>query len=501
MAEVRIFDQDGTPRAVLEDATAEVTVELGGLGGGTLSVPAHSAKLRDDPTLLDDGNLVEVRDGAVTTTWVIDGAPERTFLEDGQPLGEPVQVTLAGALALLSRAAVDAENGMSERAADLRPFGPARAGYDDSAWVAPASGGTVVAPDFPRDTTYPTGWDLDDGAEYIHPVSDGSATVDPGRGLLRAEFTVATATELTVQVTADDELPTLWVAGRQPFAPILGLHQWKRTFTETIPGVAAGTYAVFAVVNNLDRPAGLLNIAHLLLSIGDADGNVLLSTDTATWKAFPTYPIVTMPGETAGVILEVLTGEAQTRGSLPAELQLGFTATQDSGGVAWAHETAWSWRVRQDSLLSVLIDLMSLVTIEHAAITITDTGPRLDVWQSYGTDLSAGAAPVRLLAGQAVERASEGRQPPGANDIWTRTAGGWTHHDDTDAQLEHGVIEGGDVVGVASAPENYGQAGTSTLRRTSPRPRQRITVADTDQVAAGRDWWIGDTVVVERVAW
>lgn len=495
--ELRSYELDGTPLAVLVDAAITWEQELGELGTATLTVPATSrtvdAQIR--PGLL----VVHTTARGYQTVWYIVSKPRRAFVQSGSPVGADRVRTMVGAVGMLDRASIDPDGAdMSEFAPDYRPVGPARVGFDDSDWVAAVSAGPKFAPIFDRDPGHPEGWEVGDDAEYIHPVSDGTdgTDVNAGRGLLRTEFELSDVTEVTVQYTGDDEILELWFAGR-PLETVNGLYQWKRTWTQTLV-LSAGTHAIYAVVNNLARTNASDNVSHLLLGVVDSFRGAVVKTDT-TWAAWPTFPTVIVPGENPGIIMELFGSEAKDRGSLPATLEFNWTASEDSAAAAWAHETAWHWKVRIDKVLTVFRDLQWLCSIDHATVTMGPTGPVLNLVQELGTDRTVGDAPVTLVPG--VTDADYEEEPPGVNDPWYRTASGWSHHPDVDAQTQYGLIEGGDTIGVASMPESVaGAAGETITGNVSKRPRVGLTVHDTDRTRFGRDWDLGDTVIVPTPA-
>lgn len=483
---VRLYGPDGTDLGELV-AHVEGTIELGD------PVTQATMTVYDDRPVAD-GQLVEVTYAGTVTTWMIDGQDETAFVKVGRLGGDPRKFTLVGGAALLRRSAVDAEGGMSRDAAHLRPVGPARYGYDDSGWVAPASSGTQANPITEAGRLQPDGWEMPGDTVRIHPVSDGIDYVDPGIGLLRTEFTITADTDLTVQLTSDGQIEDpIWIAGRQPFGPITGRMQWHRTFTETFR-LIAGNYAVFVATRNI------IGSAHFLLAAKTAAGTLVLQTNTATWRAWPEYPVTVMPGETAGIILDLFIGEGIDRDEIPGSLDTAFTATTDSGDQPWTYELQWAYEVRVTTVLDVLRQLIEQVALDHADLVLSDTVPRvpqLRVWQDYGTDRTAGPAAVRWERDGEVVEATADRAAPQPNDVWTLTPAGWVRHRDLAAQDRDGIIAGGLTAGRASSPEAFAVPGLAQLGDQAEPRRRRYTIRDTDRCRAGRDWWVGDTVAAD----
>ena len=610
MAEVRIFELDGTARAVLQDArNVDWSVELQGLGRGSFDVARRSAKVAAEPDMLEDRKVVRIVDGHVTSWWLIDGEQPGPLVSD-RVAGGDRRPQLIGLTAILAGCRVEAERGMERDAPDERIFGPASRDYDASDWPRVAHAGrqfdNTVGGAPGRSADWPAGW-VDRYAYYIHPTDAGGPVV-PGKALMRIVFETVEDLDAIIEGTADDELIGLWIDQRPYISPLRGPGRWVSTYRDRLALDTADDHVAYAIVNNLLRPYGN-SPSHLLFSMakalnagwfvdpedmavatdevqritvtatggtvtltfeGETSGAIALPTSASAleaaltglphvgadglqvveasagvydvtfdgpsvrarnveqiqvtdnlatggtvtvatttegdapnvilrshpgWSGYGVFPVVTMPGMTAGQILRLLIEEAAARGALPADTVISWTDTVDSDGVPWPREVQWTWPVVTTSILSVARELAGLDAMEDLDVVLDGDHLRVDAWATRGSDLSGGDAPVRLIPGLNVLEATYQRQAPGPNDLWIRTREGWTHVDDDALVAAYGPIESGYHEGHAETVEDAGTPGAAAAANGAPVHQYEVTVVDVDQVAAGRDYDRGDWVL------
>lgn len=193
-------------------------------------------------------------------------------------------------------------------------------------------------------TTKPDGWPTGSGAEWI---SATGATDETEGKFFRAWVTITgTAPRLTTWWLSSDESATLWIGGER-IIETNSVETGKTEFSKHSMVLYPGTYAVGVYTATHFSKGGdgidpILVAGAVVDSEGDPSSWIAHSNDT-NWVACRRDnepPDDVPPGPNVGAILRYMVDEAKERNtSCWDAISYGFTAANDSYGVAWGDIT------------------------------------------------------------------------------------------------------------------------------------------------------------------
>jgi hypothetical protein len=372
----KVYDEDDTTllASLTHDRNRKWKDTLSEVGTWSLDLLARDTEAA---YLLPDRIVRFELDGVVRYGGVI-AQPDRKSIDQAEEVGELLNVTGAGLLAVLDRAIVYPELGVGRLSSSQRYFTFAASAFDDSAWTAAVQikrqGDTTVA-QWVGSTGAPSpdGWP-DPNAWWIWSRAQTGATPPQpvGASYFRKSFTLAAQTPVSIYITADDGYE-LYLDGDLVNSE-LAAFMWANT-TRIDVLLSAGTHELAIAGTNIDRPSTeSTNVAGILCSVmqatqgGDSVGSVIVHTDSS-WKCSD-YP-TTAPTMTAGTILKTLIDEAQARGALTG-LSYDFTGSHDSAGNAWTVAVDVNYQVGM-SYLDVVRNLAGVaidVRVDPATLTL-----------------------------------------------------------------------------------------------------------------------------------
>lgn len=492
----------GQPGRTLLDGATGLTggEELNDVARGQLTIDPSDRRLLADPTLLDDGNVVDVTRGGKRWGWFIDGEGPSERIVEGRPT--PGRLIPAGPtlLAYLSEAEVRPFGGLGPDALDYRPFDWTGNDFDASAWITtPWSGGTLTDPEFTA-WRVPTGdWPAPD-AEWVWgaaPSANGNGGTGhpPGRMLMHRTLEPdprGYTGPARLFIAVDDRHITHF-DGR----PVAAGDTWREYQVVDIeladrPQVLAVDATNGPLSNKTNNPGGIIYAILQVTADGDL-GDILYQSQSGTpdlpgadrWLPYPS----STPGFTWGTIWKTLLTEAQARGTLPGLDHDSIDADTDSDDVAWQGIVAYTWRVGT-KLLDVFRDFT-----DWGGSGNIDPDLQLQLTQSAGVDRTTGPAPVVLREGRDVVGSIYTGTGPRANALSIRTEDGWDERTDDDAIAASRRRESSLEVGGAITANDINAPVDRLLDRDGRSRRQAtITVVD-GHWTFGVDYDLGDVVL------
>ena len=310
---------------------ANVQRRVNDVGRGSLTV------LLDDTNIANVvvGNVVRLYDNSVLCGSFTIERTEDNVIDPDEEAGETRTATGRGLLARLERGLVQ-----GWVAPGSRPQSRTRVFN----WASPTESADITAQFVdtiytqPRDSLL---WGDDRPVGWPDPYSSWMWTRDPddphpaGDVYFRCPFTLADPATIVIFLSADDDFE-LWVDGvliqTQHMDPPSDVWWWTWRSGLVLP---AGGHVIGVKVNNISSvgPGGLI------MSVWEADAQAGIGdpifvsgdpTDGAPIGEFVAceYP-TTVPGWTAGEIVDKLIDEAQTRGSLTG-VTVDFTGSTDT---------------------------------------------------------------------------------------------------------------------------------------------------------------------------
>lgn len=393
---VRLFDRTGTTLvASLESA---FDIEWQDVDNGT-GIGRFKLALSDpDSLLITLGQVVycDLYDRANVFSFIVEKYPQMR-IQSQEELGQVMEVSGRGSAAVLDTAlcypfdGVDAVPVRSVRSFSFASQDYVEVGDWHSATAIAQQGDmttywVMTLPETTHLTSAPGAWPFLPIIPYwIWSQDDNSVT---GKSYFRETFTTADPSNVEIIATGDNYW-TLYLDG----VPILGDNEFQEAWQEhrsVSMLLPAGDHTVAAVVNNVSVPGltGPSNPGGFLMAItipNEGEGvppDLMLLSDPG-WNALA-YP-ANEPGFTPGGIVLSLLTEAQAR-SLLTSVTCSFTATHDSGGVAW--ETIPEFGVNIGaSLLTTLGQLVNDGWVEWA---MTASEWVLQMWAPGGRGVAAG---------------------------------------------------------------------------------------------------------------
>lgn len=284
-----------TPLATLQQRGGKWQWESKARGTGQCDVPESTADADIPPGALVAVHLEGVADPVFA--WVIDEDP---IVAAGKNTGV-IRLAGPGAMRILDYGQVWPPD--CPLPGDEIVFGWQHPDFDDTGWGAVQVHGTVA--DEPWQPPRPTGFPVKEASFITDDTADGQ----PRTVRYRRTYTFAENTLIGFAVSADDELPELWLNGvRITEVEFSGEFQWK-TYRYLVLEVCAGDFTIAGKTENLsratntpeDNPTWLLLAGALPSGDGLAQAanelvTVLLpAATTGTWHMFvngtPSMPI------------------------------------------------------------------------------------------------------------------------------------------------------------------------------------------------------------------
>jgi len=445
-AEIRVYNAAGT--TLLGTLTRRRGVRFSDtlhLPCGTISVQVHTSDpaLVAAPTLLDPLNVIKVAidygAGFVerSTPYRIE-ADDEVLVSEGEVGDRWRTVTGRDARSFLDDAVIYPESALGRYTGDERWFGFMSAQgdwYVPADWSAPSFATPNFRPPegFPR--SHPAAWP-DEPSKRMWSV-DPDATGADGvyrEVLFRASFTVPTAGNYKIYVTADD-FYELYLDGQLSSVQDARLFQWLETF-EVARSFVPGTYrlALKGWDDYLTRSFVMVAVCKVDLE-GKPTETVFRSEAGAGWLQHQVAPNGTPVGWRGDQILRALVLEAQARGATPVDsLTLGFTNTLDSAGVAWAG----GFQDRKFNVGTSVLDALDKLTELGMDVAVTP-GMVLNAWKQRGTNKTA---TVQFLPGVNLVEHSLSSQRPAKTRLLLRTLDKWSEVANSTAETALGRIEG-----------------------------------------------------------
>jgi hypothetical protein len=338
-----------------------------GPGAGSFTLLLDDATWTANPTLIDPGNIVRVKDGGrYIGFWVISGhTPTIVATDEGSAEGIIVR-GLGGYGAWLSQAIVYPERGSQDLRVtpavvrQKRSFGVASSAslghwFDTTSWTIPveiarqdvATGGATNPW-----AGSPSDWPADlNTAFWIWSFTPD--TFPSGEGICVFKTVInnplAYAQPLKMYLAADDEAQA-YLDGD----PWVYSNSWQTTSESDIAWVAPGPHSVTIVAAqsaypqdspDYSNPAAILCGLYVLSDAGEAAAHTAFAQSNAINYLMLPYPGV-LPSWTMGDMLTLLYNEIVSRAAANGQttvfnlFQLGFDETFDSYGRVWSRDGA-----------------------------------------------------------------------------------------------------------------------------------------------------------------
>lgn len=376
------------PRIVAGDAPAAITARLyrpDALSAPVVTFDAPMARQWQDKLndvgmgsmelMNDDPQLDEVADGDVirfelygeaALVWEV-AERSRAAIAEGEEAAQTTKLAGPSHLAVLSRSLVYPKRSpvidpqVASRAIEGVPveedriFGWVSPEYDDAAWVAPVSQGTVTEAATHGARWTPT-WPHQAGAWLWSSHAVPHLWAPGGKVYFRKTFTT-THPMIAIYAVGDDRMQVYLDGGL-----VIARAEWTNTGADIqnakVP-VAAGEHLLAIEASNwgteTTRPPGGFNPAGLVVAVYELDDygrfqtfmeHPLVATDT-TWKCLP-YPAAA-PGMTPGHVLTQVIAEVNQRRGTPA-ITCAFDRYVDSAGNPWTQIGEFGTKVGTDLL-------------------------------------------------------------------------------------------------------------------------------------------------------
>jgi hypothetical protein len=436
-------------------------------GMGSFQIQRDDAVIADNPSLLDDFNIVKFYvDGKAVKTWIIEQV-QRTLIDEDDRW---MTVSGRGALALLGAGVIYPEWPLRRDSADERSFdyGSKSGGWFRAAeWKTPA-GIPVGAANSIR-KGHPKGWPSK-RSQWLWSTNPNRANKD-GVNYFRGVFTLSAKTRVRIWAAGDDDME-LQLDGEVLFSQKRG--GWHKASAKTMV-LAAGNHLIAARVRNYDDDAN--NSGAFVCYVGKVDrkNKILATVMRSTPAKFSCRGYYDKPpGWFPASVLKTLVSEAQARGveGLSA-ITFGFTDTVDSAGRAWQSRQDQSYPIGTTSLL----DLVERLTEDDLDVAMT-TGLELRAWRTRGADRTR---TVRLLPVQATKADATSTSSRVRSRALVRTRHGWLEIVDSDATAAYGRREVGLTAGGAGSDNQATKTAQAAFREVGA-PEVTIPVGTSAQV-------------------
>lgn len=384
------------------------TYELGQDGAGTVEVDALDTDLR---STLRAANMLRVQ---------VDGTTRAGIVLRREEMGNAAEnptLTLSGKgpKGLLAEAAVyppgglgSLSDGVTTRRLDWTEP------YMDSTRIT----GTVQDRGVVTSPTGSSDWDpaewVDSNAHWLW-ADDGTVVY------LALDFTTASAQQVRLESSADDEAD-IYLDGAELLS-MRGEGRHQETMQSEAFQLASGSHRLAIRAEDTGgTAAGVIASLMGTLSNGEPDpANVIARTDNSGAWVGVGDPART-PGMLAGEVINLLVDEAQARGAIPS-ISVDLTDTEQSptgSGVSWVTEYAFT--VQVGASVSKALDQL----IELGPDIWVTGDPMVQAVDRKGTDKSA---TVSLRAGRDVRDVSHSVTRTDGNLVLAQTQdGGWSEH-------------------------------------------------------------------------
>ena len=473
--------------------------ELNRDGGGSFKIRSDDAAIVDYPTLLDEGNIVQVKiDGVLRQTFEIE-RKSIVLVSEGEHAGEWTEVSGSALLDWFTHATLLPEKGISQRV-DERVFNFASqtgAWYNAADWSSARNEGAGPEALYWQENKAPVGWPKAMSANWIWSSHPNPAPI--GDVYFRREFTTSVASKYRIVASADNYAAfyfngarvmsiTEYGAGRKTFTTDIELDAGNHTLAilaRNTGGVAAGVIMALCKLNE--------DVDDYTEKFTNADRIVWTGDNISLWRtrAYPATP----PGWTIGQILITLLDEAKARNVTALQrVTTTFTATADSNGVAWnkTHDLVLNVGDTYRDVLTTIMDAYADVWMSpdyklHAAMT-------------RGVDRSvpvSGNDPVAFRRGLNVLSAETAATAEIANTAFVKTSNGLVEAAGPAASLsKYGRRE------VFLSATNASETGTATAltaqlfnKFAQPRRTPTLTIYDGDGYTPWKDFGVGDWIL------
>jgi hypothetical protein len=480
--------------------------EIGGNGGGDLSLHLTDPKIVADPTLIAYRNVLKIKVvGKVVGAMVI-GKNSKQIIDDS-PEGEVYKISGEGLRTWLGTATVYPQGGLKKTSFDERAFNfSSEQGfwYHASDWKLPVN--LRKWGDDPNSIWryMPAEWpDAPDAWWVWSQYNDGGIPAPTGDNYFRYEFDVAVARQYSFFLAADNSY-TLYVDGQMVSQsdPKTG-----GSFLETTridQPLEVGHHIISVRVNNLGGPAGLLAALFYYGDPAVPSSAVLVSytgkTGDNAWRVLG-YPNP-VPGWTPGEVLLTLLSEAEERGvRAPSWLTANFTVDYDSYGVPWERGLDWSFGIgdKLSSVVEKLEELVCDVWIDPDTLTLnmaTKRGVDRSVYRYAADGVTVVSAPIVFSKGHNLGSSIIDGVSDIANSLVVSTADGWAEIVDskTASVSEYGRIEAKLDTGVSSSVSSA-VADAVFLQKAMPEEGASYVVIPKTGSIPYVDFQVGDWVL------
>lgn len=410
---------------------------------------------------------------------------EATGAEQDSDDGERfVTMSGRGTLAILENAVVFPEYTFQLGTADDRSFDY---GSKEGSWYIASEWKTPVG--IPQGSPasvrkgFPRGWP-DRKCEWIWSRNPNAKSPN-GKNHFRGSFTLAARRRIRIWAVGDDRMEL------QLNGEVILRHannHWRKPKAVTLT-LEAGTYLLAAEVENTTRgtddKSGFLC---LVAEVNEKDKivRIIKRTRPSTWKVRGYKP--TPPGWYPAQILKTLVEEAQARSVDGfAGITFGFTDTHDSDGRLWTDRVDIAFGVSTTSLLDVVAQL-----VENGLNVEMAPGLVLNAYISRGFDRTSAVTLAHVTAGSgdqgiptptgerrpAVRKVGQGVHSKIKNVGAVRHRHGWEIVEDSPSQAEHGIREGGLILGRAASQTQAATIAGKWYRDTG-QPETTIQVTTT----------------------
>lgn len=494
VASVSLWDRTGT--TMVADLAKAFDVRWQDVHSDT-GIGSFSIALSDpQAALVAEGQLVRCSIYGLPDvfTWRVESNPRDT-IQQSEEVGQVLVATGRGHSCRLDPAKVYPRGGVAATPlVDQRSFSFASPDFTAPGWSASSVvlgsfgdltlpwrgviGGTVVPAPF--------GWpELTTVAKWIWAGVPSTAV---GSCYFRRSFVLASEQAVTIIATADNYW-TLYLDGVSIIGDNSNLGAWHEHRRVTVT-LAAGTHWFAAVVNNPSTsPAGFLCAAYIENADPELAPTMVLVSDAA-WSSL--YLPAVEPGFTPGEIMLTLLAEAQSRGQL-TDVTVDFTATVDSGGVAWSTVPEVAVPVGA-SLLEVLGLLVSSGWVDWWMAPAT---PRLSMWALDGRGVNTAVEFDELVN---ITDLQHGQAQSIINRLLVKYPGGLFVVDDAPSQATHGVLEAFLTLDVADLAEATRLATRALTEATSAEPAIALALEPAGADRPYIDWFVGDRVTAPSPA-
>jgi hypothetical protein len=494
--ELRIYSYEN-PDKLLDTIegrkSPKVLDEIDGVGGGSFEVSKADPKVRDNPQLLDYRNIAQiVIDQVVVGEFMIQNK-ETKVVSEGERSVEGWAISGPGLLQWFDDADVKPAGGIKPQSFDSRSFNFASERgdwYVDSDWRdAYQQGGWGSAPRGER----PDKWPEDRRATWIWGAEYDSRFSAPPSSITLFRYEFSTSVEATfIFYFAGDDYLNAWVDGQQ----VITKNDKKSidfdNATRIEMKLSPGSHIIGAQVQNDGRdfennPASLMMAAY---KFNNGVEDYFFSTRESGWKTL--YQPDPQPGWTPGELILDLMAEARDRGVRSmAWFKPTFTTKLDSNGQPWVSPLDWTFKVGEDSYLSVVNKIREM----GYKVWVSPGTRKLNIAPTRGSRRDVDPDAVVFEMGKNLRSAKSQGVGKVKNKLMFHTPDGWVVREDADSLGKYGTLEGS-VETDLGVPQTELLAKALFHQRATPEEGASydVIIRPNDEVPF-RDYFVGDWVL------